>query len=151
MGISRLPLGSLRTKIHLGLALMERCKLYYKGEGGGFPQVWAMVNLVNSSCLFVQTPKVFQVCTNHLVLVLCRFVWTIEAFQFFLVPSRSSNTPLYSSKVLWARELASIPYSFTILSLDSHLSPSRSWERVTNLPKLPINFPNLFHNISNMT
>ncbi len=24
-------------------------KVYYKGEGGGFPQVWAVVSLVSSS------------------------------------------------------------------------------------------------------
>ncbi len=44
---------------------------------------------------FVLAPKVFQVCTNRPVLVLSRFVWVLEAYQFFLVPSRSSNTPLY--------------------------------------------------------
>jgi hypothetical protein len=26
---------------------MERHREYYKGEGGGFPEVWAMVSLVN--------------------------------------------------------------------------------------------------------
>jgi hypothetical protein len=26
---------------------MERHRVYYKGEGGGFPQVWAVVNLVS--------------------------------------------------------------------------------------------------------
>ncbi len=39
--------------------------------------------------------------------------------------------PLYPSKVLQARERAPTPYSFIIFSLDSHLSPSRSWEGVT--------------------
>jgi hypothetical protein len=28
---------------------MERCREYYKGEGGGFPQVRVVVNLVSSS------------------------------------------------------------------------------------------------------
>jgi hypothetical protein len=28
-----------RTKNHLDVAPMERRKIYYKGEGGGFPQV----------------------------------------------------------------------------------------------------------------
>jgi hypothetical protein len=46
-GNSRLPLGSLETKCHLDVGLVERRIVYYKGEGGGFPQVWAMVNLVN--------------------------------------------------------------------------------------------------------
>ncbi len=39
LGISRLPLGSHRTKWHLGASPMAKLKAYYKGEGGGFPQV----------------------------------------------------------------------------------------------------------------
>ncbi len=46
MGISGLPFESPRTKNHLDVALVERCKVHYKGEGGGFPQVWAMVSLM---------------------------------------------------------------------------------------------------------
>jgi hypothetical protein len=37
LGISRLPFGSFGTKCHLDVGLMERHKIYYKGEGGGFP------------------------------------------------------------------------------------------------------------------
>ncbi len=37
------------TKCHLDVGLVERHRVYYKGEGGGSPQVRAMVNLVNSS------------------------------------------------------------------------------------------------------
>jgi hypothetical protein len=114
----------------LDVGLVERHKVYYKGEDGDFPQVWAMVNFVSLSCSWlVLAPKVLQLCTNH-VLVLCRFVWVVEACQFFLVPSRSSSTPLYPSKVLRVKEHASTPYFFVVFSLDSHLSPSRSWERV---------------------
>jgi hypothetical protein len=39
LGISRLPFGSLGTKCHLDVGLVERHIIYYKGEGGGFPQV----------------------------------------------------------------------------------------------------------------
>ncbi len=46
-GISGLPFGSFGTKCHLDVGLMEKYRVYYKGEGGGFPQVWAMVNLVS--------------------------------------------------------------------------------------------------------
>jgi hypothetical protein len=61
------------TRFHLDVGLVERCKVYYKGEGGGFPQVRAMVSLMCPCCLwFVLTPKVLQLCTNHLVWVLCR-------------------------------------------------------------------------------
>ncbi len=32
--------GTFGIKSHLDVGLMERRKVYYKGEGGGFPQVW---------------------------------------------------------------------------------------------------------------
>jgi hypothetical protein len=57
-------------------------KEYYKGEGGGFPIVRVMVNLV-SLCLFVfvrvcswfvRAPKMFQLCTNQLIIL---FVWFV--------------------------------------------------------------------------
>ncbi len=41
--------GSPNTKCHLDVGPMASHKVYYKGEGGGFPQVRAMVNLVNPS------------------------------------------------------------------------------------------------------
>jgi len=75
VGILGLPLGSLMTKCHLDVGLVGSDRVYYKGEGGGFPQVWAMVSLVNPNCpWFVLAPKVLQLCTNLFVLVLCRFV-----------------------------------------------------------------------------
>jgi hypothetical protein len=49
MKISGFPLGSPETKSHLDVGLVERHKVYYKGEGGGFPQVRTMVNLVSSN------------------------------------------------------------------------------------------------------
>jgi hypothetical protein len=75
LAILGLPLGNLGTKSNLDVGLVERHKIYYKGEGGGFPQVHAMMSLVNPSCpWFVLAPKVLQLCINHLVLVLCRSV-----------------------------------------------------------------------------
>jgi hypothetical protein len=50
LGISGLPLGNPRTKWHLGAGPMAKHIVYYKGEGGGFPQVGVMVSLV-SLCL----------------------------------------------------------------------------------------------------
>jgi hypothetical protein len=94
-------------KSHLDVGSVERCRVYYKGEGGGFPQVQAMVSLVCSCCPWlVLTPKVFQLCTNHLVWVVCRPMWMSETYQLFLVPSQNSNTPLYPSKCC---ELGSVP------------------------------------------
>jgi hypothetical protein len=37
LGISGLPLGSLGTKCHLDAGPVSRHRVYYKGEGGGFP------------------------------------------------------------------------------------------------------------------
>jgi hypothetical protein len=72
-GILRLPFGSPRTKCHLDVGLVERHKIYYKGEGGDFPQVRAVVSLV-SLWLLVARPctKVLQLSTNQLV------VWFVQ-------------------------------------------------------------------------
>jgi hypothetical protein len=91
--------GVPREKSHLDVGPVERSRVYYKGEDGGFPQVWAVVSLVCPCCSWlVLAPKVLQLRTNHFVWVVCRPVWVSEACQLFLVPSRSSNTPLYPSK-----------------------------------------------------
>jgi hypothetical protein len=42
LGISKFPLGNPRTKCHLDASPVGKHIVYYKGEGGGFPQVWAM-------------------------------------------------------------------------------------------------------------
>jgi hypothetical protein len=60
--ISGLPL--LETKCHLDVGLVERHKVYYKGEGGGFPQVRAVVNLVSSN-LPVVCPSTKSAPTMH--------------------------------------------------------------------------------------
>jgi hypothetical protein len=97
--ISGLPFWSPGKNSHLDVASVESCRVYYKGEGGGFPQVRAVVSLVCSCCpCLVLAPRVLQFCTNHFVWVVCRPVWVTKARQLFLVPSRSSNTPLCPSK-----------------------------------------------------
>jgi hypothetical protein len=47
VGIPQVPLGSPGTKCHLDVAPVERRREYYKGEGGGFPQIRAVVSFVN--------------------------------------------------------------------------------------------------------
>ncbi len=97
--VSGLQLRSPWKNNQLDVISVVSCRIYYKGEGGGCPQVRAVVNLVCPCCPWlVLAPKVFQLCTNHFVWVVCRPVWVSEACQLFLVPSRSSNTPLYPSK-----------------------------------------------------
>ncbi len=66
MAVSGLPFGSLGTKNHLDVASVERHRVYYMGEGGGFPRVQAMVSLVSpKSPWLVLAPKVFQHSTNQ--------------------------------------------------------------------------------------
>jgi hypothetical protein len=64
LGISGLSFGSHGTKCHLDVGLLDRHKVYYKGEGGGVPQVQAMVSLVNPS-LPMALPSTKSVPTMH--------------------------------------------------------------------------------------
>ncbi len=58
--VSGLQLGSPGRKSHLDVALAESYREYYKGEGGGFPQVRAVVSLVCPiACGLSQHPRVF--------------------------------------------------------------------------------------------
>jgi hypothetical protein len=106
---------------HLDVSLVERCRIYYKGEGGGFPQVQAVVSLMCLCCSWlVLSPKVLQLRTNHLVWVLCRPVWVSEVYQLFLVPSRSSSTPLYPSKCCEQRSVPRLLF-LPLLSTWTHI------------------------------
>jgi len=54
LGISGLPFGNPETKSHLDVGLVERHRVYYKGEGGDFPQVQAVLSLVSPSLPMVR-------------------------------------------------------------------------------------------------
>ncbi len=45
MGISGLTFESSGTKSHLDVTPVKRRRVYYNGEGGGFPQVRALVSV----------------------------------------------------------------------------------------------------------
>jgi hypothetical protein len=62
LGISGFSLGSL--KMTFGARPMPMHKVYYKGEGGGFSQVWVVVSLVNL-CLLVVNPCTKVVPATH--------------------------------------------------------------------------------------
>jgi hypothetical protein len=65
LGISKLPLGNPGTKCHLGAGLLAKHIVYfYKEEGGGFPQVRAVVSLV-SLCFHVVRSCTKSVETMH--------------------------------------------------------------------------------------
>jgi hypothetical protein len=64
LGISGLSLGSPGTKCHLNASLVARHRVYYKGEGGGLPQIQAMVSFVSPS-LFMTRPCTKSASTVH--------------------------------------------------------------------------------------
>jgi hypothetical protein len=47
----RIPFWESRDKSHLDVAPMEMRRVYYMGEGGGFPRVRAVVSLVSPKLL----------------------------------------------------------------------------------------------------
>jgi hypothetical protein len=58
--VSGLQLGSPRKKSHLDVASAESCREYYKGEGGGFPRVRAVVSQMSPNARGLsQHPRVF--------------------------------------------------------------------------------------------
>jgi hypothetical protein len=57
-----LPLGSPGKNSHLDVASVESCRVYYKGEGGGFPQFRAVVSV---SVLPVVRPNTKCALTLH--------------------------------------------------------------------------------------
>jgi hypothetical protein len=63
-----LPSGSPETKWHLGVGPVASHRVYYKREGGGFPQVQVVMSFV-SLCLLMVRPciEVLWLCTNQLV------------------------------------------------------------------------------------
>jgi hypothetical protein len=56
--------GNFGITSHLDVGLVERHRVYYKGEGGGFPQVQAVVSLMNPS-LPVARPSTTRAQTMH--------------------------------------------------------------------------------------
>jgi hypothetical protein len=70
--ISGLPFGIPGSKCHLDVGFVERHIVYYKGEGGDFPQVRVMVSLVNPNLLVAHpNTEMLQQCTNQLVVWFC--------------------------------------------------------------------------------
>ncbi len=97
---SSLPFGSPGTKFPLDVGLVGGHKVYYKGEGDGFPQVWAVVSLVSPSLPVVHlNTKSLQLCTNHLVFGFVQVRASSWCLSLFLVPSQSSNMPFYPQNV----------------------------------------------------
>jgi hypothetical protein len=70
-----IPTSESWDKKPFGCGPMESCIIYYMGEGGGFPRIWVVVNLVSPelpvACL--STKGVPKSELTNLWLVECRF------------------------------------------------------------------------------
>ncbi len=98
LAISKLPLVNPGTKSHLDVGPMGSHRVYYKGEGDGFPQVRAVVSLMSPSCPWlILAPKVLQLCTNHFVLILCRHVWSLSILRSPIPELQHTPLPLQSA------------------------------------------------------
>jgi len=79
--------GSLGKKCHSDASAAVRRRKYYMGEGGGFPQVQAVVSQVSPGLLMAcPSTKGASECelTNLLVSFGCRFEW-VNSLSLFLV------------------------------------------------------------------
>ncbi len=117
-------LGSLKTKWHLGVGPMVRHKRYYKGEGGGFPQVLSHGEYCES--VFARGSSVHQKCYNYalpnLLFGLCRYVWVIDLLVILPNPYPIAATRPSTPRVLRAKECTPTLHYSVMFTLDSHLS-----------------------------
>jgi hypothetical protein len=126
VGISGLPLGSLGTKWHLGVGHVARHRIYYKGEGGGFPKSgpWWIL-WVRVCSWWICAPK----CSNYALtnlFRLCKSMWINEVLVNLHNPiSELQHAPL----PLKYYEPGSAPQLLLLplfLPLDLQLNPSKS-------------------------
>jgi hypothetical protein len=92
--------GNFKTKCHLGAGLMVRHRVYYMGEGGGFPKSrpWWVLWIWVCPWL-VQSPKVLKLCISQLVFLFVQARMNDCYLSLFLISSQNSSTPLYPQSV----------------------------------------------------
>jgi hypothetical protein len=112
--ISRLPLRSPGTKWHLGVGPVTKHKVYYTWEGGGFPQVRAVVSLV--SLWLVRAPKCSKYALTNLLFGLWRSMWVIELLVNLPSPHPEAPARPSTPKMLQAKECAPTPFPSTVFT-----------------------------------
>ncbi len=97
---------------------MPKHRKYYKGEGDGFPQVWAVMSLV--SFMFACGSSVHQKCSNHaltnLLFGLCRSMWIINMFIARPSPHPKALVCPSTPEVLQAKEHTPTPYPSVVFT-----------------------------------
>jgi hypothetical protein len=86
---SGLPLGSFGPKCHLDVGLVASHKVYYKGEGGGFPQVRVVVNIVSPSLPMLSRTKDVGAYENVTKMVPLEFSKVFQMITWIELKTRS--------------------------------------------------------------
>jgi hypothetical protein len=123
--VSGLLLGSPGTKSHSDVGVVEKCREYYMGEGGGFPQIRAMTCPSTKGALENEL-------TNMLVGLMQVRVsnWSLS---FFLVPFWSFSMPSTPFNVESWEHAPSSKQFRCLTNLDSTWVQQGTWERVKGL------------------
>jgi hypothetical protein len=121
-GILRRPSWESWDKMTFGCRPVAKHRKYYKGEGGGFPQVRNMVSIV-SLCLPVARPCTKR-CSNYaltnLLFSLCKSVWIIDLLVILPSPHPEALARPSTPKMLWTRECTPTLYLFVVFTLLTH-------------------------------
>ncbi len=117
-----------RRQWYLGARSVARHQKYYKWEGGGFSQVWAIMNFKS---MFAHGSSVHQKCFNYvlinLLFGLCKSMWIIYPLVTRPSPHPEALTHPSTPEVLRTKERTPTLYpSIVVFTLDSQLSLLRS-------------------------
>jgi hypothetical protein len=117
-----------KTKWYLGARSVARHKKYYKWEGGGFSQVWAIMSFKS---MFAHGSSVHQKCFNYVLINvlfgLCKSMWIIYPLVTRPSPHPEALTHPSTPEVLRTKERTPILYpSIVVFTLDLQLSLLRS-------------------------
>ncbi len=112
-----LPFESPKTKWHLGVSPVAKHIIYYKGEGDGFPQDWAVVSLVSSCLPMVRScTKVPQLHINQLVVWFVQVHANNELFIKLLSPHLEAPTHPSTLEVLRIKKCTPTPSAFVFFT-----------------------------------
>jgi hypothetical protein len=113
---------------------MAKNKKYYKGEGGGFPQIQVVVNLVSPHLLVACSCTKSALTLINLLFGLCKSMWVINLLFTLLNPYPIALARPSTPELLRAKEYTLTFHSSVVFTLDSHyLSLLRSLCRNLNL------------------